>query len=315
MPRQPTFRINAKNIFITYPHCPLPKNEALQQIVDLPFPISPIYIRVAREAHQDGTPHLHCLVQFEGRFQTQNVRCFDLSSSSNVIYHPNVQGARSASAVNEYISKEDDYTDHGSFKGDQRQRSSVKDRSDVYAAVLACDDKGIALNIIRREDPKVFLLNFDKLDSNLNRIFVKPPTAYSSSFINFQNIPSDLTIWATDNIHPDDTRPHRPLSIIIEGPSRIGKTCWARSLGPHNYYSGHIDMARHKDEVHFNIIDDVPPVYLKHLKEFIGAQHDWTSNCKYAKPRLIKGRLGVLLWQLVYKLEKSIVVSWRIYYK
>ncbi|GAB4857117.1 hypothetical protein Ancab_015028 [Ancistrocladus abbreviatus] len=34
----------------------------------------------------------------------------------------------------------------------------------------------------------------------------------------------------------------RPQSLIIEGPSRVGKTAWARSLGKHNYLSGHLDF-------------------------------------------------------------------------
>ncbi|KAL6515689.1 hypothetical protein OROHE_018723 [Orobanche hederae] len=137
MPRPPVFRINVKNIFITYPRCPLLKEEAIRQMLELLFPISPLYIRVAREQHQDRTYHLHCLVQFEGRFQTQNARFFDLTSRPNFVYHPNVQGARSSSVVNEYIANEDDYLDHGEFKGDQRQRSSSGDCSGVYVAALA----------------------------------------------------------------------------------------------------------------------------------------------------------------------------------
>ena len=31
------------------------------------------------------------------------------------------------------------------------------------------------------------------------------------------------------------------------------------------------------------------PKYLKHWKEFIGAQKDWQSNTKYGKPVLVKG--------------------------
>lgn len=66
MPRPTAFRINAKNIFITYPQCPIQKEEPLRHILNFSFPISPLYIRVAREQHQAGHYHLHCLVQFEG---------------------------------------------------------------------------------------------------------------------------------------------------------------------------------------------------------------------------------------------------------
>ena len=89
------------------------------------------------------------------------------------------------------------------------------------------------------------------------------------------------------------------MSIIIEGPSRTGKTCWVRSLNPqaHNYNAGHIDLAHHCDNAWYNVLDDVNPRFLKHWKEFLGAQRDWSSNCKYAKPRKIKGGIPtIVLW-------------------
>ncbi|KAG5547399.1 hypothetical protein RHGRI_013175 [Rhododendron griersonianum] len=62
--------------------------------------------------------------------------------------------------------------------------------------------------------------------------------------------------WARNNIMNDAARPDRPISIIIEGPSRIGKTHW---------------------------------------KHFIGAQRDWQTNCKYGKPIQIKGGIPTIV--------------------
>lgn len=84
-------------------------------------------------------------------------------------------------------------------------------------------------------------------------------------------------------------RPYRTISLILEGPSKTGKTLWARSLGPHNYYMGHMDLGNHDDDAWYNVIDDINPHFLKHWREFIGGQHNWQSNCKYSKPKKIKG--------------------------
>nr|QIN51026.1 hypothetical protein [Begomovirus sp.] len=91
-------------------------------------------------------------------------------------------------------------------------------------------------------------------------------------------------------------RPDRPISIVIEGPSRIGKTVWARTLGPHNYLCGHLDLSPkvYSNSAWYNVIDDVNPQYLKHFKEFMGAQKDWQSNCKYGKPVQIKGGIPTI---------------------
>ncbi|KAI8547519.1 hypothetical protein RHMOL_Rhmol07G0202100 [Rhododendron molle] len=105
--------------------------------------------------------------------------------------------------------------------------------------------------------------------------------------------------WAQDNVTDIAARPDRPKSIIIEGPSRVGKTKWARSLGPHNYLSGHLDLNPrvYSNDAWYNVIDDIPPHYLflKHWKQFIGAQQGWLTNCKYGRPVQIKGGIPTIV--------------------
>ncbi|KAI8553442.1 hypothetical protein RHMOL_Rhmol05G0016200 [Rhododendron molle] len=105
--------------------------------------------------------------------------------------------------------------------------------------------------------------------------------------------------WAQDNVMDIAARPDRPKSIIIEGPSRVGKTKWARSLGPHNYLSGHLDLNPrvYSNDAWYKVIDDIPPHYLflKHWKQFIGAQQGWLTNCKYGRPVQIKGGIPTIV--------------------
>lgn len=132
----------------------------------------------------------------------------------------------------------------------------------------------IIVNIIRRGNPKGFVIHYDKISHNLECIFLKLLEILYDNFPNFCNVPNDLHEWARENIRPENDKTHRPISRILEGPSRMGKTYWTRSLGTHNYYCNHVDLAHHNDDVCFNIIDDVPPKFLKHWHEFIGAQRD-----------------------------------------
>ncbi|XP_027091858.1 uncharacterized protein [Coffea arabica] len=186
------------------------------------------------------------------------------------MFHPNVQGAKNSSTVRDYISKYGDFVEWREFRPDDRSRFSSDKTDEVYAAALA---------------------------GNLDRIFQKPPEPYVARFPQFERVPSFLIHWADKNVTGPDDRPHRPTFIIIEGPNRTGKTCWARSLNPqtHNYYADHIDPTHHSDNAWYNVIDDVNPQFLKHWKEFMGAQRDWSSNCKYAKPRKIKGGIPTIM--------------------
>nr|AEY75694.1 truncated regulatory protein [Cotton leaf curl Burewala virus] len=94
------FKVQAKNYFITYPQCSLTKEEALSQIQAINTPSNKKYIKLCRELHEDGSPHLHVLIQFEGKFVCTNNRFFDLvSPTRSAHFHPNIQGAKSSSDV------------------------------------------------------------------------------------------------------------------------------------------------------------------------------------------------------------------------
>ncbi|ADO40855.1 replicase [Bhendi yellow vein India virus [India:Pandarahalli:OY168B:2006]] len=294
------FKINAKNYFLTYPKCSLTKEEALSQFLNLQTPVNKKFIRICRELHEDGNPHLHVLIQFEGKFQCKNNRFFDLTSPSrSVHFHPNIQGAKSSSDVKSYIDKDGDTLEWGEFQIDGRSaRGGQQTANDAYAAALNAGSKSEALRVIRELAPKDYVLQFHNLNANLDRIFTPPLEVYVSPFLSssFDQVPEELEEWVSENIMDAAARPLRPWSLVLEGDSRTGKTMWARSLGPHNYLCGHLDLSPkvYSNDAWFNIIDDVDPHYLKHFKEFMGAQRDWQSNTKYGKPVQIKGGIPTI---------------------
>nr|ABC74546.1 replication initiation protein [Tomato chino La Paz virus] len=292
------FLINSKNYFLTYPHCSLSKEETLEQLLRLSTPTNKKYIKIARELHEDGEYHLHVLIQFEGKFKTQNCRFFDLvSSTRSTHFHPNVQGAKSSTDVKSYVDKDGDTIEWGDFQIDGRSaRGGQQTANDAAAEALNASSKEEAMRIIKEKLPKEFLFQYHNLFSNLDRVFAKAPEPWVPPFpiSSLTNVPDEMQEWADDYFgRGAAARPERPISIIIEGDSRTGKTMWARALGPHNYLSGHLDFNPrvYSNEVEYNVIDDVTPQYLKmkHWKELIGAQRDWQSNCKYGKPVQIKG--------------------------
>ncbi|KAE9457820.1 hypothetical protein C3L33_10250, partial [Rhododendron williamsianum] len=157
----------------------------------------PSYIRVAEEHHDDGSPHVHCLIQFPYKFQTINRQFFDLTSAiGSEQYHGNYQAARDAATVNDYIAKEGVFVEHGEFIG-RKQKSSA---DVVYREAISQDNTESALEVIRQGAPCDYVINFDKVKTNLNRIYKKPPTPYTNPFSDFENIPAIMTEWAHENI-------------------------------------------------------------------------------------------------------------------
>ncbi|AEX37945.1 replication-associated protein [Sauropus leaf curl virus] len=300
MPRAGRFSIKAKNYFLTYPQCSLTKEEALSQIQNLKTPTNKKYIKICRELHEDGSPHLHVLIQFEGKYNCSNNRFFDLVSPTRAAhFHPNIQGAKSSSDVKSYLDKDGDTLDWGEFQIDARSaRGGCQNANDACAEALNAGSKEAALNIIREKLPKDYIFQFHNLNANLDRIFSPPVEVFVSPFLasSFDQVPEELECWAEENVRDAAARPWRPVSIVIEGESRTGKTMWARSLGPHNYLCGHLDLSPkiYSNDAWYNVIDDVDPHYLKHFKEFMGAQRDWQSNTKYGKPIQIKGGIPTI---------------------
>nr|CAJ78224.1 AC1 protein [East African cassava mosaic Zanzibar virus] len=259
------FKIQAKNYFLTYPKCSLSKHDALSQILNLPTPTNKKYIKVCRELHDDGQPHLHMLIQFEGKFSCTNKRFFDLvSPTRSTHFHPNIQGAKSSSDVKSYIDKDGDTTEWGEFQIDARSaRGGCHNANDACAEALNSGSKAAALLIIKEKLPKEFIFQYHNLSSNLDRIFQEPPARYVSPFLSssFTNVPEELEVWVSENVMGSAARPWRPNSIVLEGDSRTGKTMWARSLGPHNYLCGHLDLSPkvYSNDAWYNVIDTSTP--------------------------------------------------------
>nr|URG86772.1 replication associated protein [Tomato severe rugose virus] len=305
MPSAPKrFQIKAKNYFLTYPKCSLSKEEALSQLKTLNTPTNKKFIKICRELHENGEPHLHVLLQFEGNYCCQNQRFFDLvSPTRSTHFHPNIQRAKSSSDVKSYVDKDGDTIEWGEFQIDGRSaRGGCQTANDAAAEALNAPSKDVALQIIREKLPEKFLFQFHNLNSNLDRIFTKAPEPWAPTFplSSFTSVPREMQAWADDYFgRGAAARPERPISIIIEGDSRTGKTMWARALGAHNYLSGHLDFNPrvYSNHVEYNVIDDIAPHYLKlkHWKELLGAQKDWQSNCKYGKPVQIKGGIPCIV--------------------
>lgn len=78
------------------------------------------------------------------------------------------------------------------------------------------------------------------------------------------------------------------MSLILIGPTRTGKTEWARSLGVHTYWNGYYDLKTIVKNSEYAIFDDIPWERVPVPKAFFGAQKEFTMTDKYCKKQTIK---------------------------
>jgi len=152
------FRMASKSFFLTYPQCPITKEEALAMLKAklAPKPIRGIV--VAAELHEDGSPHLHAYILLEKQLETVNPRYWDLGE-----YHGNYQKARDINAVVKYIKKDGNIIEEGDISWAEKVDAKADHRKAMFSSLL---DKSMSLTEAVQQDPSL-LRDYQKLKINL----------------------------------------------------------------------------------------------------------------------------------------------------
>lgn len=111
-------------------------------------------------------------------------------------------------------------------------------------------------------------------------------------------LPEELTLWKfqfqgwIDAVLKNHSMQwYRPRSLVLIGPSRSGKTEWARSLGRHMYFNNLLNLDDWDDTVDYIILDDFSSDITKYLpswKCFFGGQKEFTLTDKYRGKKTVK---------------------------
>lgn len=103
-----TFRLQCKCFYGTWPQCELSPQDCLDNATRLLPEFE--WAVVAKEAHKDGTPHLHGIFYFKEKCNIQNANAtLDLICMK----HGNYQGAKSPKKVLRYVCKDNNYVTFG----------------------------------------------------------------------------------------------------------------------------------------------------------------------------------------------------------
>jgi hypothetical protein len=108
------FRLQAKNISITYPRCYVSKHQCLAAIKKY-FGDKFEWAVVAQELHKDGTPHLHVALQLHKKPDIRNCNALDLiirdphpeDTDEKTRFHPNFEKTKDVTAWLTYVVKAD----------------------------------------------------------------------------------------------------------------------------------------------------------------------------------------------------------------
>lgn len=206
----PNFRVQYKNIFLTYPQSDLDNNVLADHLVDKLDSFQPLYVAVSKELHADGNPHHHVLIQLGLKPNIINPEYFDFDGR-----HPNIQKAPRAGATisqtRDYVIKDGNYVERGEFV----ERGAKRNRDTVYAEALAAATKEEAEEIIKTGAPRDYFVAASQITSRLNSIYDNNEvrkTEAEYSMLQFQDIPEPVWSWYSNHV--------------------LVSTSWAQSLEP-----------------------------------------------------------------------------------
>lgn len=231
-----SYRLQAKNILLTYSQ--VDNDDAFLRTPSAHFDhctslLGPLDVyRLGREFHQDGGTHFHAYVSPSNKCSTRNARLFDYAG-----YHPNVRPVRKTPWKSwDYVGKEHDVIyEHGERPGGDR--APDPGRQSVWSDALAAGGKEEFLRILREKAPREYVLYHDAIERFVEKHYAPVPPHYESPSFETDSI-NLLSVWLHQSNIGGERWPGRPRSLILWGPTRTGKTVWARSLGRYVYRKG-----------------------------------------------------------------------------
>ncbi|QDJ95259.1 replication-associated protein [Capybara virus 26_cap1_2125] len=288
-----TFRMNAKNYFLTYPQCEVAKEDMLAAFLEKEGDRIK-WMVVAHELHKDGGDHLHVQVEYE---RPRNVRKEDYFDFHGC--HPNIQATRRIKVfvdfyyviysniltydVAEYVRKDGDYVLHGVTEEEFKEllaRGGAK--ISAYAEVVSSTSYEEALAAVKRVDPRSWVNNGDRIRDNLKFDY----TERFPEYLLFECTPPEECLLWLANEFPKKSR---AKCLFLIGDSKLGKTHWARSVAhPHVYWKNMVNLDNWNPEAKLLIFDDFDKwEFVPNPKGYLTQAGECVVTDKYKKKRTI----------------------------
>lgn len=166
----------------------------------------------------------------------------------------------------------------------ERGRTNKRNLDEVCSNAWNASSRDEALEVIVRDAPSLLWRNYNSVTSTLNfrfptekkRFVYEPKWAW--------RLPAAMRDWVATEF----VKRERAKCLIVVGPTRLGKTNWARSLGTHMFWRGQVNFGNWDQEAKYIVIDDIPWKFIPQKKSILTQMGDITLTDKYVKKLDVK---------------------------
>ena len=242
-------------------------------------------------------PIIHALLFYKKIQRITHHRYFDINRHHCEIWKvPNTK--RDLERLLKYLAKE------GEVWGDLTVHHHMT-TNDVYMHAMVSWDTREVRTIIQHNAPQDYFRSHINIEAAINKMFPPPPLpVYAPPYKKFEGVPRVMIDWW--NIGMQQVR---PLTLVIWGPSRMGKTQWARSLGVHDYMKGNMNPDGFTDTCAYRIFDDFNDMKKIDWRSYIGGD-PFIITGKYIKPRLVMPKPTIIISNYLPKVEHNMFDWW-----
>nr|QTE03667.2 MAG: replication-associated protein [Gemycircularvirus] len=280
--------VNSKYVLLTYAQC----GDLDEWAVSNHLSSLDAECIVAREVHPTtGGVHLHVFVDFNRKFRSRNVRIFDVEGR-----HPNVVPSRGTPEKGyDYAIKDGDVIAGGLARPEPRGGMS-RGAEKISNVAHLCEDADEFFELFDEMDRKGLIKGFVNAAAYAKwryrpevHIYVSPP-----GFVFDSGEMDGRAEWvAQAGIGLGVPLLGRVKSLVLIGPSLLGKTLWARSLGRHIHFHGAFSgkvAFEEAPDAEYAIFDDLRGgIQFFHMwKDWLGCQREFMVKEMYKDPRVLK---------------------------
>ncbi|KAF8633621.1 hypothetical protein AX17_004420 [Amanita inopinata Kibby_2008] len=238
-----------------------------------------------RETHEDGGHHWHVIAFWDKGLRSRRSDILDVEGC-----HPHVRTLPSEGDVQrvwEYMHKEEGAVHTGTWSGPIQVDTSKRTRQGTWAYIMEAETREEYIARVTQLAPFEYQNNFDRIKSFMDQKYSVEKAEYIPKYTEFPGITGQMKDWVEQYLKGEEV--HRPKALIVWGPSRVGKTEWARSLGTHCYWKEMFNLDLINEAADYVIFDDITPKYFPTYKAWIGGQRDFNVTDKYHRKRNVAG--------------------------
>lgn len=144
-----------------------------------------------------------------------------------------------------------------------RSKSTIQEG---YAHALESSTREDFFSKLKASDPKNYVLHYEHLEYFADKHYTPPKSVYSPPYSEFIRVPQEMRNWVDTELPKAD----RPKTLVVWGPSRTGKTSWARSLGHHTYLGFAWAIKEVDRSCDYIVIDDIDMTNFRLWQPFLG---------------------------------------------